>query len=218
MREPRPGWSESSWRWVTERGTDLCGCLTFVRGLSPPQVIEGFGIDPAAAQLLPRDRAHEAVPYTVHTQHGPTGCPAIRAGQAGEWAFAFEDPETGSITIAGRVEGVGVRLSAGTEAVVVSWTQTIDSVDYFVDGELVTGFEPLRAYDRAGTDPDRFLPQMRQVGLLDEPPDGDWLHWFETFRPLVAALDMLTVALGIRLIREMIEGPLLTAQRQPGVS
>ena len=83
------------------------------------------------------------------------------------------------------------------------------TIRFRVNDVEVTSFEPLRAWDRFGTDPDRFLPQMHQVGLsVEEPPQGS------AFRdPVIALLEMLTLALGIRLPREVALGPLLTVQR-----
>ena len=94
----------------------------------------------------------------------------------------------------------------------MSHTQNIDYFHYFVDGTEVTAFEPLRAWDRFGTDPDRFLVQMRQVGLdVDPRPVGTELER----DPTMELLDMLTVALGIHLPAEVALGPLLTVQRGP---
>lgn len=45
---------------------------------------------------------------------------------------------------------------------------------YFEDGTEVTSFEGLMADDRYGTDPDRFLTQIRQAGMeTDSPPDDE---------------------------------------------
>jgi hypothetical protein len=50
-----------------------------------------------------------------------------------------------------------------------------DYFQYFADGTEVTAFEPLLARDRTGSDPDRFLPQMREAGLrVDEDQDEEF--------------------------------------------
>ena len=78
------------------------------------------------------------------------------------------------------------------------------------------------AWYRYGTEPDRFLPQMRQAGLETEAPDpslsgddpaADPAEEYHDY--LVATLDMLTLALGIRLPANVASGPLLTVQRNP---
>jgi hypothetical protein len=78
-------------------------------------------------------------------------------------------------------------------------------------------------WDRAGREPDRFLPGMRELGLrVDRPAPhqrpGARRNLEEERRrprrdPVVAALAMLTLALGIQLPGEAAHGPLLTAWR-----
>jgi hypothetical protein len=112
-----------------------------------------------------------------------------------------------------------MRLSAGTEAAVVTWALTISDFQYLVDGEVATSFDLGIPWDRGGSsDPDRFLAQMRQLGLETEPPDEPGLEEEEEpahFDPLVRTLEMLTLALGIHVSRQVAEGPLLTVQRKP---
>jgi hypothetical protein len=120
----------------------------------------------------------------------------------------------------------GSRLSAGTDAAVVWWTpKPTDGVWYLVDGHAVTIIEPSFPWRRGGTEPDRFVPEMRRAGLAteqpgfldEERPSPGWEQWLE-FDELVAALGMLTLALGIRLPAGVARGPLLTARYGPGVS
>jgi hypothetical protein len=85
---------------------------------------------------------------------------------------------------------------------------------YFADGTEVTSFEPLMARDRFGSDPDRFVSQMRQAGLRVDPPADDDDNELERDSG-IAVLEMLTLALGIRLSREVAIGPLLTVQPGP---
>lgn len=108
-------------------------------------------------------------------------------------------------------EQAAVRLSAGTDLVLFLAGMELDYFFYFADGAVVTSFEPLMSAWRDGTDPDRFVPQMAQVGLDVEPPADDDESEQEP-SPAIALLEMLTLALGIRLSREMAMGPLLTAR------
>lgn len=74
----------------------------------------------------------------------------------------------------------------------------------------MTSFEPYMARYRTGSEPDRFLREMREAGMAtgladdEDPPEGPE-------DDLVAALEMATRALGIRLPEELALGPLLTA-------
>jgi hypothetical protein len=213
---------DKGWLWIRAGGGAVGGCLTFARLVTPERVIEAFGMDPTDAVLLPEAQASRALPYPGRDVNGGLVCPWIRAGRFGEWAFAIEELSTLGYSGAGR------RLSAGTEAVVVSWTATINTANYLVDGQRVTSFRPELADDRSGSDPDRFLTQMRQAGL-DTGQSADDLQDADTAGELtpagapgddyhdevIATLDMFTLALGIRLPAEVASGPLLTVQRRP---
>ena len=227
-RKSQPG--NGGWAWLRrERG--ILGCLVFVRCITPERMIEGYEMDPSAAQMLPRDRAREAVLYPISGEDGYTVNPWIRAGKFGDWAFAVSD--TG-LDLAGYHQEAARRLSAGTESAVVIWTPNIDSLDYYADAAFTLTFDLIMPWHRAGGDPDRFVTEMRQVGLQTEADTSEEARarvleererlWaarregreIEVFDPLVATLEMLTLALGIRLPEEVARGPLLTVQRAPG--
>jgi hypothetical protein len=214
------------WRWLKGPDYELMGCLVFARGAAPERVLQAFGLDPAAARTVSADQlAHEAADLAS----GPpaaVGVP-VRVGRQGEWAFAIDlNGPAGPVDHAAAVR----RLSTGTEAVLVEWTpKPFAFVDYWADGTLTTWFDVRAAYRRAGADPDRFLREMRAVGLRTEVVDAEVDRVrvleerarilearrkgipIEVFDPFVAALDMLTLALGITLPADVAEGPLLTA-------
>lgn len=79
---------------------------------------------------------------------------------------------------------------------------------YYVDGTTVTAFEPLCGWERFGTEPDRFAEQMREVGLRTNIDDDD-----DAADPVTGLLEMLTIALGIWIPRDVALGRLLTVQR-----
>jgi hypothetical protein len=197
----------SEWDWVRETALDIGGSFTFARGVSAEQVISAFGMNPAHARLVPGARIEEALRYPDWRDTSPREHPWIRVGVAGEWGFAVDESSGG---YGGYEEDAALELSAGRDAVLFTHTAGPDAFHYYVDGIEVTGFEPLLAWDRDGTDPDRFLPQMRLAGLeIDDQGDLE-----EDFRdPVIALLEMLTLALGIRLPREVAFGPLFTVQR-----
>ena len=149
-----------------------------------------------------------AAPYPDWSRTYPPEHPWIRVGTTGEWGFALDESASGFGDYA---QDAAYALSAGTEAILVTHTASIDGFHYYADEIEVAAFEPLRAWERWGTDPDRFVPQMRTVGLaVSPPPPGS----YPPFRnPRIAALDMLTLALGVQLPREVALGRLLTVQR-----
>lgn len=192
----------SEWDWFDE-GYPNGIRLMFVRGVTPERVIEAFGADPAAAELL----TAEATELTL-------GHPWVRVGCAGEWAFAVDNwYEVSTYGEFGKLRGELTELSRRTELALLDAGMGLDQFFYISDGAEVTSFEPLLAYDRDGSDPDRFVPQMRQARLSVERRRD---RAGPQRSPRIAVLEMLTLALGIRLSREAAMGPLLTVQ--PGAA
>jgi hypothetical protein len=194
--------------WLSERDRPLAGCLVFARDVLPERVITAYGMAPADARLLAEDQAAEAVPLPVLDDQARTAHPWLRAGQAGSWAFAFTDS---GVDLTGYHRGAATRLSAGTEAFLIEWNASpFEAMTCLADEVLVTGFEPGRAWDRAGADPDRFLDEMRLAGLPADGPPGP--AGPVRADPVPACLRLLELARGIRLTEEMTRGPLLTVQ------
>ena len=190
--QPSGDW-DWDWDWLEESWLRLSCVLIFAREVTQDQMFEAFDLDPSSARM------EEWVfdPYR----------PRVRVGQVGVWTFAIDEPME-SLNLGMRGKNVGQRLSAGTEVVMVSSTaKPTEDFEYWADGNWVTTFEPYRAFDRSGAEPDRFLREMRQVGMVTEAndaaegPEDD----------LSAALDLVTLALGIRLPQEIAMGPLATA-------
>ncbi|HEX4089648.1 MAG TPA: DUF6461 domain-containing protein [Trebonia sp.] len=193
----------SRWDWIAETNLELGGSLTFARGASTEGVIEAFGMNSAKAFLALASEAAELLPYPDYQEMDPPEHPWIRVGTTGEWGFSLDESSGG---FGGYEEDAAYALSVGAEAVLLTHVGPHNTFHYYVDDTEVTAFEPLRAWDRWGTDPDRFLPSMRAAGLRlgDDDPIGN---------PVIDALEMLTLALGIRLDRDVALGPLLTVQR-----
>jgi hypothetical protein len=181
----------TGWDWMLEEYPDGIRLL-LARGVTPERILEAFGADPSDAVPLSAEQALETLDSWV------------QVGQTGEWGFAIDNSspviaESGLLTRA---------LSAGTDVALVETGPNFDHFYYFADGTEVTSFEPLLSYYRDGTDPDRFVSQMREAGLPVEPPDDDD---DDEGDPRLAVLEMLTLALGIRLPTDVAMGPLLTA-------
>lgn len=197
----------ADWGWVLEGDLATSGSLMFIRGGSPTAVVEAHGMSADKALILPRARAAEALRHPVTVRQHVIGYPWLRAGVTGEWAFAIEETWLGED---GSAAELIRRLSAETEMAWISWTGEQGSWNYIVNGSTITWFDPAEPWRRFGRKPDQFVDQMREAGLpVDEPkrkqaaPAGD---------SRIAALETLTLALGIRLGREAALGPLLTVQ------
>jgi hypothetical protein len=226
--DPLTGADGPDWRWLKGRGYELMGCLFFARGAAPERVLQAFGLDPAAARTVSTDQLAQEAADRAAGPPAAVGVP-VRVGRQGEWAFAIDlngpdDPVYHSAVVR--------RLSTGTEAVHVEWTpKPLAFIEYWVDGTWTTSFEPRAADQRGGADPDRFLSEMRAVGLRPDPVDAEADRArvleerarilearrkgvpIEVFDPFIAVLEMLTLALGITLPADVAEGPLLTAAR-----
>lgn len=184
--------ASGEWDWLEESALRLMGALIFARDVTQDQVFEAFDLDPSAARM-------------EDWTSGP-GHRQVRVGRLGAWTFAI-DEDMESLDLALHGKNVGKRLSAGTEVVMVEWTPKPTEVfEYWADGTLVTKFEPYRACDRYGSEPDRFLREMLQVGMVTEADDAAEGPEDD----LITALKLATVALGIRLPGRVAMGPLAT--------
>lgn len=108
-----------------------------------------------------------------------------------------------------RARSVPRRLTTTAEGVEVTWTaKPTEDFAYWANGTLVTGFEPYRPGDRHGSEPDRFLGEMRQLGMVADEDEVD--------DHLIATLNLATLALGIWLPEQVAMGPLLTVTLNQG--
>jgi hypothetical protein len=210
MAGPEDDLPASGWEWMGSDDIRIVGSLLFARKVSAERIIEAFGMDPTAARLVPADGVSRALSHPLWDEDHPW----IRAGTLGDWGFALSLTD---LDMTDRRDNVARRLSSGTEVAVVAWTQTVDTFEYWEDGVMVTLFEPLLASHRSGSEPDRFLAEMREAGLeterSDPREDAPAVHGAEQSDPIIAVLQMLTRALGIRLPAKVALGPLLTVQR-----
>lgn len=164
--EIQPG--RRRWGWVRTAfnpGTSL----VFARDATPEQVIRGFRLDPAAGELMTRQQAARMDWGAIRDMSGNRlPCPFVRAGSSGNWAFA-EDPSYLALNLSIHRHNVLAALSAGSEALEVLWTpKPNESVEYYADGVWTVAFEPYAPSQRHGSDPDRFVNEMRQAGLQTE--------------------------------------------------
>ncbi len=144
----------SEWNWILDGDLEIGGTLIFARGKAPEDVIRTFGMDPAAARLLPAGQAGKVLRLPVLDDRLHVIHPWIRTGQTGQWAFAIDE---GAAGYGGYEEDAARALSAGTEVAWFYWTQTVDYFHYLVDGVVVTAFGPLLTVQRG--------PQAPEAGI-----------------------------------------------------
>ncbi|MFI6599846.1 DUF6461 domain-containing protein [Nonomuraea sp. NPDC050536] len=158
-------------------------CITFVRGLTPAEAFVRLDITPeedAGAEDLFDEGA-----ITASTVEGGT---------------ILVEPNG----FAGTLDTVAKRLSTGT--VIASVFLNVNADQQFVhaaDGQVVTQFEPDYPGDRSGTDPDRLLPFMIELGMPTDDVDTDE-DWGD---PILTAFALAERATGVRLTPQAIDEP-----------
>lgn len=187
------------WDWMQDhRDLGVLGCWTFVRDRTPAQAMAAFGMDPATARMLTFDESFPA--FSGRKDQQGNTLPWARFGTFGEWTFALEFESRLGHTRG----GVDRSLLIGTQAAHVWWSVEECEVGFSEDGRGVVAFEPCMEWSLVGTEPDRFAPQMRELGIMPCPDLGDCPP------RVIHMLAFLTAIADIRLSEEVALGPLLT--------
>jgi hypothetical protein len=180
--------------WIGAYGSE--SCLTFAENIEPDELLRRFGVE-GPGVLVPAPTAPLTAAATRAAEHSwTTGhLPVVRAGQTGNWAFAFEDAHHEGIR-----PSVLPRLSAGTRAVALYfWGPQLAVMQ---DGGLVASF--------SGFQPERLYGQVPQALAAALAPEGVW-PW-DRFRPLqehiTGLLAVLRRALGTEFDPAVLSGPL----------
>jgi hypothetical protein len=181
----------SEWHWVSAFLGQINLVLWCVRERTPEQLLSALGLDPATAQLEPLTLIDEET---------------VRSVQVGAWAFALDFSYRGGREPLWGWDQTAQALSMGTEVALFQTNPKVTSLAYFADGEKVCEFEPFSSCWRFGSEPDRFVEQMRQVGLAVDPSPQ-----LDESAALTATLALLREGLGIPLPPPLQESPLLTA-------
>ncbi|GGL06706.1 hypothetical protein Sme01_66980 [Sphaerisporangium melleum] len=180
-------------------------CLTFVRGIEEAEALRRFGAHEESIRPLSyRELTDEGLfPHTV------------LAGRLDGWAAIIERNGSEAMQV-----DVLRALSAQTELVIVlRHDHANDLFAYAVDGEVLTSFDPRKPGWRDGSDPDRLLDAMREVGFDPTHVPGNHLLHDESDeneesnidRPAVDGALMLAARLtGVVLSQSVLNGPLLS--------
>ncbi|QUH02357.1 hypothetical protein HUO13_17500 [Saccharopolyspora erythraea] len=175
-------------------------CLTFIKGVGTEEALRRFG---AFADTI-AVRTPEEIGSLNNFEDGyPTMASALGLG---EWTVVFEPSGyEGALLVAA--------LSRGTEAFSLLRHDYAESEGgYAVDGVLITGFDPLFPNHRYGAEPDRLLPQMREVGFaLGEDDD----QFDNAYSRSLRLAERFTSALPTR---QQLTAPLVSAHVEPWFS
>ncbi|GLX00988.1 hypothetical protein Misp02_50740 [Microtetraspora sp. NBRC 16547] len=145
-------------RWLSgNRPLGEIYCVSFVRGLSPTEVLHRFGVDESTIEEVTFEELDER---SMENSNGAAGY--IGAVKIGDWAVVIE-PGGWQIAVDSEIRA---RISQGTEVVsVCCHDYASDTFAHEIDGKTITWFDPLAPSSRSGSDPDRLVDAMRDVGL-----------------------------------------------------
>jgi hypothetical protein len=103
-----------------------------------------------------------------------------------------------------------------TETFVVEWTAKPNyHFSYYCADRGGVSFDLGMPWYRDGGDPDRFLDEMRQVGMRTEPPVPGRLRRGRTPNRVLQGLALVTLVTGLLVPEDVMQGPLVTCQRRP---
>ncbi|MDP9866398.1 MULTISPECIES: DUF6461 domain-containing protein [Streptosporangium] len=152
--------------WLAKHGP-FChvSCITFARSFSPREALMRLGADSSGIEEVTFEKHQERTMEYIDSDNMRTSY--VGALEMKGWTVLIQ-LWTGSI---GLNRLLLRSLSRSTE--VVSIHRNVHATDYFVyaiDGEQVTCFDQLVPDTRWGSDPDRLVSKMREVGLSWEGP------------------------------------------------
>ncbi|MEV5571726.1 DUF6461 domain-containing protein [Spirillospora sp. NPDC052269] len=164
----------ADYEWADDGGGGLFSayCLTLVRGVAPDEFMRRLGARILhQARPLDLDFYETAFEYWDEPHYGNVqfiGATSV-PGDGGEWTLAIE--VNGHL---GVTPNVICPVSAGTRLVSHRYNDGNGHGDFMwaEDGDVRLEFEPLFAWNRAGSTPDALLDDMRQIGF-DLDQDGD---------------------------------------------
>lgn len=155
--------------WLAKHGPCYhVSCVTFARSLSPREALTRLGADSSGIEEVTFDKHQERTMQYIDSDNMRTSY--VGALETNGWTVLIQ-LWTGSI---GLNRLLLRSLSQSTE--VVSIYRNVHASDYFVyavDSEEVTSFDQLVPDTRWGSDPDRLIGKMREVGLSGEGSDID---------------------------------------------
>jgi hypothetical protein len=194
--------------WLGQGSVDRSSfCVTFVRGLTQEEVLAGFGADPLVAvnRTLEQAVAGEASPSESFG-------PYVRVGRSDGWVFAWEEA-----THEGTRPEVLRHVSRRRDAVVARHVlDAFAEFGYAADGEVLSELVTIPPFTRTGTEPDRFLPLLQQVGLdFGTRGERHVAGEMPATSDLQRVLAVAELAFGLSLTPQQVEGPWPSARILP---
>ncbi|GII05249.1 DUF6461 domain-containing protein [Planobispora takensis] len=180
---------------------DIYG-VSFIRDLSPHEVLIRLGVDTGAIEETTFDELDELVTEQALSSEGED-IGYVGAVKVDDWTVLIE-PSGWRVAVD---SGVLERVSRGTEVVSINrHDYASDSFVHAIDGEVIVAFDPLTPRFRSGSDSERWVTQMRDVGFDrrtfdDSIPDDR----------IASAFALASIITGISLSKEVLDLTLLGA-------
>ncbi|MER5556169.1 DUF6461 domain-containing protein [Streptomyces sp. NPDC002793] len=199
MTEPS---TAADYGWLKEQYAFLMEayCITLVQGLPPDGLLKALGA--ASWEHVTGVRAMEVPAY----ERSEDGGYFVGVAAVGDWSLMVEYNGFVGVT-----DALMLPISQGRE--VVSHFCNVNAVDHFCwyeDGTTRLHFQPLFAYQRDGSHPDRVLTEMEEAGFdLDDTDERNYEGHTE------AAFALAERLTGVRLTPELFGSAEFTCGRVP---
>jgi hypothetical protein len=191
-------------RWLDGLWAGDIYCASFVRDLSPREALTRFGTDASTIEEMTYEKVCERA--VAGREASPRALPGyIGAVEVGGWTLIIEP-------LGWEAAGpdVRARISHGTEIVVITRHEySTQEFIHEIDGETITYFDLIAPQRRWGSDPNRWIDAIREVGLDPDHDDSIDPHPDFTFANVFALASKVT---GIRFSANMLARPFLGAE------
>ncbi|MER5423070.1 DUF6461 domain-containing protein [Streptosporangium roseum] len=192
-----------SFSWLSRndgRLGDIYG-VSFIRDLSPREVLTRLCVNPDTIEEMTFDELDEYVDECLAVSDGDAEY--VGAVKADDWAILIE-PSGWRVAAE---PGVLERVSRETEVVSVNRHDYASArFVHAIDSDEITCFDPLMPHLRSGSDPDRWVNQMRDVGLgrrtFEDPIPADHI---------AGAFALASIITGISFSRDVLDMTFLGA-------
>lgn len=174
-------------------------CVSFVHRLDPPEVLRRFGAIAPGEEQMTFDSLIGLVGKYVEQTYGGNGGGYVGVVRPGEWSVAIE-PWGWQGTLLDVITG----LSLSSEVVAINRHDYAEhEFVYSVDGTIITAFAPRMRGLQHGSEPQRLIPLMREVGLAPQQ-DNEPVQ-----NPIAAAFALAAKITGVVFTPHMLNQPLL---------
>ncbi|EHR51849.1 hypothetical protein SacmaDRAFT_3635 [Saccharomonospora marina XMU15] len=175
-------------------------CVSFFHQLAPREVLRRFGAPSPEGERMTFDDLIEVVSRHVEQTQGASGSGYVGVVRCGEWSVAIE-PYGWEGTLPEVITG----LSLSSEVVAINrHDYAEDHFVHAVDGTVITGLLPDVPSQRYGSEPERLVPLLREVGLDPLEEDGERPEF-----PIASAFAVAARMTGVLFTPQLLNQPLL---------